>query len=406
MSLRQRVLIVGINYAPETTGIAPYTTGMAEALSEQYDITVLTTPPHYPQWNVAPEWRKWSHSTNEGGINVKRLRHYVPRSPTGPARIVSEKTFAARLLLERPKGFDAVIAVTPALLSVYAAALIAKTNKAPLGVVVQDIYALAMSEVGLLGGKAATATARLEGKALRMANQVSVIHDRFAERLSQDFGVESDKLSVIRNWSHIEPPAGDIAATRAALGWGDNETIVLHAGNMGAKQDLENVVAAARLANSHEKPVRFVLMGNGSRRSALEQVAQGVGSITFQEPVGNDQFSDVLAAADVLLLNELPGVAEMCVPSKLTSYFAAARPVVAATNAGSAAAFEVDAADAGIVIAPGDPAAMVNAVVDLTRRDTTAIGTNGRAFAQRVLSKDAAYNAYRSWTERLLHSKN
>jgi colanic acid biosynthesis glycosyl transferase WcaI len=48
-----RIAVVGINYAPETSGIAPYTTEMCEFLaSAGAEVTVLTGIPHYPEWRV------------------------------------------------------------------------------------------------------------------------------------------------------------------------------------------------------------------------------------------------------------------------------------------------------------------------------------------------------------------
>ena len=49
-----RVLIVGINYSPELTGIGPYTAGLAEHLAARGDeVTVITGLPHYPDWRIA-----------------------------------------------------------------------------------------------------------------------------------------------------------------------------------------------------------------------------------------------------------------------------------------------------------------------------------------------------------------
>jgi colanic acid biosynthesis glycosyl transferase WcaI len=81
--------------------------------------------------------------------------------------------------------------------------------------------------------------------------------------------------------------------------------------------------------------------------------------------VSNTEFTDVLAAADVLLLHERAGVVEMCVPSKLTSYFAAGRPVLAATSPRSAAAHEISASGAGTVVDPGDPSVLLEALRSL-----------------------------------------
>ena len=73
----------------------------------------------------------------------------------------------------------------------------------------------------------------------------------------------------------------------------------------------------------------------------------------------------MLESADILLINQRSSVDEMSLPSKLTAYFAAGRPIVAAVPAGSETASEVDAAGAGIVVPPGKPKALMNAILEL-----------------------------------------
>ncbi|MDT7744374.1 MAG: colanic acid biosynthesis glycosyl transferase WcaI, partial [Actinomycetota bacterium] len=47
------VCVVGMHYAPEHTGNAPYTTGMVAALHEAgHRVRVVTGYPHYPAWAV------------------------------------------------------------------------------------------------------------------------------------------------------------------------------------------------------------------------------------------------------------------------------------------------------------------------------------------------------------------
>jgi len=177
----------------------------------------------------------------------------------------------------------------------------------------------------------------------------------------------------------------------------------LHAGNMGAKQGLEHVVDAAALADKSSDRLRIVLMGNGNRRSDLERRAYGSASINIIDGVPETDFTNVLAAADVLLLHERPGVVDMCVPSKLTSYFAAGRPVLAATNTRSAAAHEIRASGAGVVVEPGNPAVLLEAVRSLTSEHSPAeLGQRGQAYAREQLSERRALEAYRDWVNGLL----
>ena len=55
-------LIVGLNYAPELTGVGKYTAEMAEALvTEGHDVRVVCAPPYYPQWRIAEGFSAWRY---------------------------------------------------------------------------------------------------------------------------------------------------------------------------------------------------------------------------------------------------------------------------------------------------------------------------------------------------------
>ena len=106
---RPRVLVLGLNYAPEHTGIAPYTAGMARALSSDYDVQVVTAHPHYPEWRIAEGYGAWRQNERDADVAVRRLRHYVPSNPTGPTRVLSEVSFAARALTSGVRRPDIVL---------------------------------------------------------------------------------------------------------------------------------------------------------------------------------------------------------------------------------------------------------------------------------------------------------
>ena len=111
-----------------------------------------------------------------------------------------------------------------------------------------------------------------------------------------------------------------------------------------------------------------------------------------------NDFADALRSADVLLVNELPGVAEMAVPSKLTSYFAAARPVLAATDVGGITAQEVASAGAGAVVRAGDPEALIEGARLLTSDADAAVemGRAGRRYRETVLDETFAIDSFDS----------
>ena len=190
---------------------------------------------------------------------------------------------------------------------------------------------------------------------------------------------------------------------RERLGWRDDEIVALHSGNMGAKQNLEVIVDAARLAEREHRPVRFVLAGGGNQRAALRRYAQGCAQLDFLPGVDDADYMDLLAAADVLLVNERPGMAEMSLPSKLTSYLVAGRPIVAATDEHSATADFVRASGGGVVTPAGDHGQVLDTVGKIVADSGLAarLVADGNAFAREHLTEAAAMSAYDGWVAAL-----
>lgn len=391
--------LVTVNYAPETTGIAAYTTSLSKGLAKRgFDVSVVTAAPHYPAWRVSPA-SEWAADEVADSVHISRLRSYVPARPNFLKRTLFELLYGFRFAARSYRHADTVILVSPAL---FASSLVrlrlALSRKRPRVVLwVQDRYSSGVQEIaGGLGRLAGGAIRALESWLARRADDVVVIHDRWVDPVVKTLGVDSERVVAIRNWTHFAMPEQvDVARARAALGWGEqgDEVVVLHSGNMGAKQGLENVIEAARLAEREGLPLRFVLVGDGNQRERLQRLAEGCASVQFVAPLPQDKFTSALAAADVLLLNELPGLAETAVPSKLTSYFAAGRPVLAATEAESVSADEVRASGAGVVVSPGEPDALVRAALDLAR-SSSHDPQAGPSFVRRVLSEDAGIGAF------------
>jgi glycosyltransferase involved in cell wall biosynthesis len=109
-------------------------------------------------------------------------------------------------------------------------------------------------------------------------------------------------------------------------------------------------------------------------------------------PLGDAEYRLALGAADVLLVNEKPGVSAMAVPSKLTSYFHAGRPVLAATDPDGITASEVAASGAGVVVPAGEPPTLLEAILTMIA-DPEAVarfGVNGLKYREAVLDERVA----------------
>ncbi|MFD7491233.1 glycosyltransferase [Streptomyces sp. NPDC059832] len=385
------LLVVSTNYAPELTGIGPYAAQLAEHWAAAgADTHVLTGMPHYPSWRTDPEYRGvWRVTEKRAGVAVHRRRHYVPTRQTALRRGAFEATVLGHGLLSPPASRppDAVVAQMPSLAGGVIGARLAARHRVPYVPVVQDLMGAAAAQSGIRGGdRAAAVASAAERHALRSAALVGVIHESFVPRVTA-YGVDPGRIRTVPNWSHVRAPSADRAGTRARLGWSEGTPVVLHSGNMGLKQGLEVLVDAARLAPE----IRVVLMGDGNQRQALLGRAAGLRNLDILPPADAAEFTDVLAAADVLAVTQRASVLDMSVPSKLTSYFVSGRPVVASVADGGGTAQEVQRSGAGLLVAPEDPAALLSAVRKLVEAPAgaDALGANGPQYVARHLSREA-----------------
>lgn len=396
-----RITFLTAHFTPEPTGNAPYTTGLAEGLAEMgHEVHVLTAHPFYPGWRIQPGYGGWSRNEELAGAHIHRMAHYIPTKPTGLRRLLSELSLGLRFLTASWHRPDVLLLASPALFSCAPAVLRARITGIPTAAWVQDLYSLGVVETGQGGRGLASIVEAIESTTLRSVDGVAVIHERFRTYVVKQLGIRPNHTEVIRNWSHFEASDElDPGAIRRRLGWAETETVVLHAGNMGVKQGLENVVAAARIADDMGVPLRFVLLGDGTQRRRIENLAQDIRSIEFINPLPDRNFQQALASADLLLVNERVGLREMSVPSKLTSYFTTSLPIIAATDPSSVTADEIAASGGGIVIPPDDPAALVHAALALRADPAKArsLGAAGRRYRDEVLSADSALTHFTKW---------
>jgi glycosyltransferase involved in cell wall biosynthesis len=221
----------------------------------------------------------------------------------------------------------------------------------------------------------------------------------------RSLGITDDQLVDLPNWTLHAGSTSNRAEARRRLGWGD-EQVVLHAGNMGLKQGLEQVVVAARAAVSSAPRVRFILLGEGSQRAALESASQDLANVQFLPTQSADDYAQALVAADVLLLSERGTSVDMSLPSKLTAYCAAGRPIVAAVREGGATWTEVERIGAGLLVPAGDPTALLAALANLAADPKLAaeLGARGLAYAEATYSEEVAMTRTDDLVDRLLGS--
>lgn len=398
-----KILVLGMNYVPEKTAIGPLTADMCAYLAARgHSIEVVTAFPHYPEWSVYHGYRgKLFAGEILDGVVIRRGYVYVPGKLNAPQRILYDTSIAlsAGLNLVRCAHPDVILVLSPPLQLVLTALAAGKVRRIPVLLVIKDIVPDVAVSVGMLHNSVAIRVASaMERFCYQRADHISVISQGFVGNLAAK-GVPEEKISLIPDWVDLEAvrPMDRMSQFRHKHGIGADTFVALYGGNMSLKQGLENVLLAAE--RLQDRPdIRFFLVGQGTARDGLVEMAKGrrLSNVTFLPFEPEDMFPHMLAAADVLLLNQRADLREAVLPSKFLKYMAAGRPVVAAVHPNSETASYLCQSDCGRAAAPEHPEALADAIRFLARNDNLRrrLGENGRAFAEKHFSRDQALHAY------------
>jgi colanic acid biosynthesis glycosyl transferase WcaI len=387
-----RIVVWGINYAPEITGIAPHNVVLCEFLQRHgHDVEMVTTFAYYPAWRKRPEDRYKLFRTDEiNGVPVHRCWHFVPARVTAWKRIVHEAAFVLTstmrvLSLKRPGVY---VIVSPPLLLGTAAWFVGKLKGAPFVFHVQDLQPDAAVGLGMLKAGVFTRVLYwLEAFAYKHAVRVSGISEAILDAFRRK-GVPEDKLILFPNAVAL-PERAEIPAPgrfRAKHGFAPNEFLAIYAGNLGIKQGLHLLLGAAELLRS-DKDIHIVIAGDGAAREMLEQDARERGLTNFSMlplQFGSD-YKELLVDADVSLITQQSGSGNAFFPSKLLITLAYSSPVVTVSDEGSALARVVAEGRFGRNILPGKAELLAGTLRDLIqdRQQLRDWGAAGRRYVER-----------------------
>jgi colanic acid biosynthesis glycosyl transferase WcaI len=365
-----RILLVGINYAPDLIGVAKYNTELCEALASfGHQVRVVTAPPYYPEWSIPRIYRGLRYrSETINGVSLIRSPIYVPKTPTGAKRLLHHTSFALTSLVPvlsttlrwRP---DVVFSVAPSLMSAAFVSWIGRRFGALSWLHLQDFEVDAAFDLGLLGNRRLRdPMIALERKILRSFDCVSTISPQMADRLAFK-GVDEQKIREIRNWtdaSQITPGIVNSRFRKELLDLTDAHFICLYSGTMSNKQGLGLIIETAKSLDHVGSNIRFVMCGEGPDRKKLQDLAGHLTNVQFLGLQAEESFAELLKTADVHLIPQRAEAADIVLPSKLGGILASGKAVIVMAKPGTGLAEEVT--NAGIVIPPGDADALTTAI--------------------------------------------
>ncbi len=382
-----RILFVTQYYPPETGAAPARAHHFARALARAgHQVRVVTGLPNHPAGVIHPAYAgRRRASERDGEVAVERVwLHATPRK-TPLTRLWNHATYAWSALpvtLAGPAP-HLVLASTPPLFLGVTAWIASRRHRVPLVLDCRDDWPYAAVALGeMTPGPATAALESLSRTLQRRAARVLAVTPGMRRQLLRR-GLDAGRIELITNGADTE------LFTPGPSRNGGSRFTVLYAGTHGLVHGMDVILdAAERLAPRAD--IRFVLVGDGTAKPALERraAAAGLERVEFHPSVAPERLVDLIREADLCVATTRPGAfSGETIPVKLFDYLACGRPVVAAVS-GDAAAL-VEASGGGEVVAPGDAAALAAAIERLAADPArcAAMASAGPPFVSREFSR-------------------
>jgi colanic acid biosynthesis glycosyl transferase WcaI len=382
-----RVIVWGINYAPEFAGIAPHNVALCEFLdAEGHGVEMVTTFAYYPTWEKSAEDRGRLYRTDlVNRIPVHRCWHFVPAWVSALKRILHEGSFVftstlRALFLSAP---DVFVVVSPPLVLGMAAWLVGKLKRAPFVFHVQDMQPDAAVGLGMLKANWFTkALYGLEAFAYRKAARVSGITPGMLESF-RGKGVPESKLIYFPNTIELPSDASpEHGSFRTRHGFAADDFLAVYSGNLGVKQGLDILLETAPLLR--DPRIHLVICGDGARRETLSARAREMKLTNLRLLPFENDYRALLLDADICFITQQIGSGNSFFPSKLLGILAEGRPVVAVSAPESELAVALRQGNFGVNVPPGSGEGLAE-VLDALAKDPHRLaeyGVAGRRYVQ------------------------
>ncbi len=321
----------------------------------------------------APNRNRYSLEQCEG-VRVRRCPLWIPRRPSGLTRLLHLASFALSslgpLLAQRHWRPDLVITVAPAFFCAPGALVLGRLcGRCTINWLhIQDFELDAAFQLGLLKGRLLRSLAESwERRTLRGFDRVSSISAAMVKRLEIK-GIDADRCVLVPNWVDLEvirPQLGSARQNnpyRCEFGIGPDQLVLMYSGSMNKKQGLD-LLAEVMHQLADLPQLVWLLAGEGPTKAELVKATQGLPNVRHLPLQPMERLNDWLNAADIHLLPQKAGAADLVLPSKLLGILASGRPVVASSPAGSELAGLAE--QAGACVPPGDATSFADALQEL-----------------------------------------
>lgn len=375
-----KVLIISQHYWPESFRINE----VVESLQlSGCEVSVLTGQPNYPEGKVFPKYRWWAcrHQLHSSGYSIYRVP-LIPRGPSGAFHLIANYlsfVLCASGLgpwLLRGKQFDVVFVYAPSPIFQAIVGMVMKLRfRAVLVTWVQDLWPQSLVATGFVHNRTILG---LVEKAVRWVYRHNELLLVPSEAFIPSVQAMAGSTHVRYHPNPSETFAQVISQAVPAITLGEGFTVVF-AGNLGKVQALETILEAAEILRS-ESGVRFILIGSGSRDAWVrsEVKRRYLHHVEMPGRFAPQEMPAILAQASALLVSLVRDpIMSLTIPSKVQTYLAAGRPIIAALDGEGARV--VLAAGAGVACPAEDAVALAQAILSLRHSSPQVLEKMGAA---------------------------
>jgi glycosyltransferase involved in cell wall biosynthesis len=388
-----RVLIVTQYFWPETF---PINSEVERLHARGLDVTVLTGKPNYPGGRIFDGYRaRGQQRERHNDVEVFRVP-LLPRGGNSSFRLamnyisfaLSASVFGPLML--RGRAVDAVFVYAPSpLIQALAGIVIARIKRAPLLLWVQDLWPESLNATGFVRNPLILSAVRIVVRFIyRRCDRILAPSRTFTAPIVAS-GADPSRIHYLPNSapdSDIEPAPNDPQAREAAHALAERIAAhfsIVFTGNLGQAQGLDTVLeAAGKLRDLPD--LRIFLVGSGRLADKLSETIARLKLNNVDLPGSFAQgFMPVIQshAAALLVTLRPERIFAYTVPSKMQSYLAMGRPIVAALDGEGAAI--LSEAGAGLASPAGDARALAQTIRRLYGMDESErqrMGRAGRAY--------------------------
>jgi len=389
------LLIITNHFFPENFRINDLALGLTE---RGHRVTVLSGVPDYPGGKFFPGYGILKRRQEDfQGIKIRRVP-LVPRGQGGKLRLtLNFLSFAlcGCLLapIDCPESFDLILVFETSPVTVGLPALVLKRLKnIPIMFWVQDLWPESLSATGAVSCSLLLRLVGLLVQLIYRGSDLILAQSRAFFPSIGKYGGSSEKIVYFPNSAedfYRPVKVEDKGPERTLIPRG---FILMFAGNIGAAQDFETILTAAELLKDR-RDLHWVIFGDGRRRAWVEEQmrARGLGGTVHllgrYPPEAMPRF---FALADALLVTlKKEPIFALTIPSKVQSYLACGKPVIASLDGEGARV--VRESGAGLTGPAGDPAALADNVVamyHLSESQRQAMGLRGRVYFEQHFERE------------------